>query len=173
MDRQSESLGMIGDADERVVIESGGANVVIRPSSNVDRAYTTSLVEVINAASATDVCVVIDPEPIRCDDDFAAETPPLADQGGAEHRNRRPAGAEVAMAGVVRLDAEGTVWLVDVNHGRFCRLEAPLDVRFLGDDAWEPVVALCVTPSRLIALNVDGNRTSANRAHASSAVSPS
>lgn len=151
--------------EPRVVIEISGGSAVIRPACDVDRAYTMSLADVINAASATDTCVVIDPQPIRCDDTFAAHELSAADRKCSLHPTCRPFDAEFALAGIVRLHAEGTVWLVDVNRGRFCQLDTHVDPRFLGDDAWKPVVALCVTPTRLVALGVDGTRTSANRAH--------
>jgi hypothetical protein len=150
--------------EPRVVIEVRRANFVIRPSTHVDTTYTTSLASVINAASATDICVVIDPEPIRCDDSFDPYEPPAADRNPVQHRTCRPLGAEVVLAGVVRLHAEGTVWLVDVCKGRFCQLDADVDLRFLGGEAWKPIVAVCVTPTRLIALGMDGTRISANRA---------
>jgi hypothetical protein len=151
--------------EPRVVIEVSGANVVVRPTCDVDRAYTTSLADVINAATATDICVVIDPEPIRCDDSFAADDLPRAERSCALPPTCRPFEAEIEMAGIVRLHARCAVWLVDVSKGRFCQLDAHVDPRFLGDDAWIPVVAVCVTPTRLIALGVDGTRTSATRAH--------
>lgn len=151
--------------EPRVVIEVSGANVVIRPTCDVDRVYTMLLADVINAGSATDTCVVIDPEPIRCDDTAAAYELPVADRTCSRHSTGRPFDAEFAVAGVVRLHAEGAVWLIDVSKGRFCQLDAHVDPRFLGDEAWKPVVAVCVTPTRLIALSVDGTRTSARRAH--------
>jgi hypothetical protein len=151
--------------EPRVVIEVSGANVVIRPTWDVDRSYTVSLADVINAASATDTCVVIDPQPIRCDDTFAADSPSVVDRTCSLHAACRAVGAEVASAGIVRLHAEGTVWLIDVSKGRFCQLDTDVDPRFLGDDAWRPVVAVCVTPTRLVALGFDGTRTSARRAH--------
>jgi hypothetical protein len=162
--RSASSDTWTGD-EPRVVIEVDGANVVIRPSAHVDRSYTMSLAEVINAASATDICVLIDPEPFRCDESFDAYEPAAADRHSVQPRTCRPFGAEVVLAGVVRLHAEGTVWLVDVCRGRFCQLDAHVDLRFLGDEAWKPIVAVCVTPTRLIALGVDGTRTSARRAH--------
>jgi aromatic ring-opening dioxygenase LigB subunit len=168
VDGRYESSGTWPRDEPRVVIEVSGANVVIRPSTDVDRNYTMSLADVIDAASATDTCVVIDPEPIRCDDSFAAYEayePTVADRTSAQPRTCRAFGAEVVLAGVVRLHAEGTVWLIDVSKARFCQLDAHVDLRFLGDDAWKPIVAVCVTPSRLIALGVDGTRTSARRAH--------
>ena len=150
--------------EPRVSIEISGPNVVIRPAHDVDRAYTMSLADVINAASATDLCVVIDLEPIGCNDDFITHELPAADRTCSLHPMCRPFDAEFAMAGIVRLHAEGAVWLVDVNRGRFCQLDTLVDPRFLGDEAWRPLVAVCVAPTRLVALGGDGVRTSATRA---------
>jgi hypothetical protein len=150
--------------EPRVVIEVSGANVVIRPTPDIDRAHTMSLADVINAASASDMSVVIDPEPIRCDEAFAEGDVAAADRTRGSHPTCRPVDAEVATAGIVRLRAEGAVWLVDVRKGRLCQLDADVDPRFLGEDAWRSVVAVCVTPTRLVALRVDGTRTSALRA---------
>ena len=151
--------------EPRVVIGVSGTNIVIRPTCDVDRAYTMALADVINAASATDTCVVIDPEPIRCEDTFAADELPVADRTCSLHPTCRSFDAEFAMVGIVRLHAERTVWLIDVNRSRFCQLDAHVDPRFLGEDAWKPVVAVCVTPTVLIALSVDGIRTRSKRAH--------
>lgn len=148
----------------RVVIEVTGANVVVRATSHFDKAYTRSLAGVINAASDIDTCVVIDPEPIRCDDAFAAYEPLAADRSCSLHRTCRPVEAEVAMAGVVRLHAEGSEWLIDVSNGRICEVDVEDDVPSVGHEAWRPVVAVCVTPTQLIGLSVDGTRTSATRA---------
>ena len=151
--------------EPRVVVEVSGQNVVIRANAHVDRAYTTSLADVINAAANTNTCVVIDPEPIRCDDRFAAYEAAGADRTCPQHPACRPADAEVATAGVVRIRAENTVWLIDVCKGRFCQTNSDLDLRFLGDAAWRSLVAVCVTPTRLIALGPHGELTSARRAH--------
>jgi hypothetical protein len=158
--------------EPRVVIEMGGPNVVIRATARVDRAYTTSLAAVLNAAAATDTCVVIDPEPIRCDDEFAAHRSDDVSRSCSAHRLCRPVPAEVAAEGVVRLRAERATWLIDVGRGRFCRTDPDRDlsVRFLADDSWSLVVAVCVTPTRLIALGVDGGLVSAERAHMATAV---
>lgn len=150
--------------EPRVVIEVSGSNIVIRPTCDVDTAYTMALADVINAASATGTCVVIDSAPIRCDDTFAAYELPVADRTCSLHPTCHTFDAEFAMAGIVRLHTEGTVWLIDVSRSRFCQLDAQVDPRFLGDDAWTPVVAVCVTPALLIALCADGTRTSAKRA---------
>jgi hypothetical protein len=149
----------------RVVIEMGGPNVVIRATSHVDRAYTASLADVLNAASSTHTCVVIDPEPIRCDDGFATYDAEGPHEPCADHRSCRPVEAEVAGTGIVRIPAERTVWLIDVRRGTFCRVDRGTNPRFIAAEAWSPVVAVCVTPRRLIALGLDGVLISAERAH--------
>lgn len=151
--------------EPRVVIEISGPNVVVRATAHIDRAYTTSLADVINAASDTHTCVVIDPEPIRCDDTFAAYQRPDKDRSCTLHDTCRPVGAEVAMAGVVRIPAQDTVWLIDVSKGRLCQVDHSVDPRFLSHDAWTPIVAVSVTPTRLTALNTNGTQSSAARAH--------
>jgi hypothetical protein len=155
----------IDEREPRIVLEVSGDNVLIRATSDVDRACTTSLADVINAAADANTCVVIDPQPIRCDDAFAAYDAIGADRPCSQHPICRPSGAEVASPGVVRLRTERTVWLVDVRNGRFCQLDEARDHRFLTEAAWQPIVALCVTPTRVIALGVDGVLTSAARAH--------
>ena len=161
---QSVSPDRSARDEARVVIEVAGANVVIRATAHVDKSYTRSLADVINAASDIDTCVVIDPEPIRCDDAFAAYEPLAADRSCSLQRTCRPVEAEVALAGVVRLRAEGSEWLIDVSSGRFCQVNVDDDVPFLGHEAWKPVVAVCVTPTQLIGLSVDGTLMSATRA---------
>ena len=154
------------DADQpSVLIEVSGSNVVIRATPEVDHACTAALAEVINAASDTDTCVVIDPHPVRCDDDFAAYRAADEERSCLEHTICRPTHAEVAAPGVVRVRAEGTVWLVDVRNGRLCQLDTDVDPRFIGERDWQPLVAICVTPTRLIALGIDGDLRSARRAH--------
>ena len=56
----------------RVVIEMGGSNLVIRAADNIDHSYTIALADAVNAAVDTEHVVVIDPAPIRCDDEFTA-----------------------------------------------------------------------------------------------------
>jgi hypothetical protein len=150
-------------AEQHVVIEMGGPNLVIRATAHVDRAYTASLAEVLNAASATDTSVVIDPDPIRADDSFVQfrADDPLTTRSRADGQ---PVPVEAVAVGVVRIRAERSTWLVDVGHGRCCRTDVDVDVRFLGDDAWTPIVAVCVTPTSLVALGVDGCLLSADRA---------
>lgn len=152
------------DEEPRVTIEMGGANLVIRASSHFDHASTTSLVSAVNAAADADVAVVIDPPSVRCDDVFARYGYERIAEC-RDHDGCRPASVHVVGSGVIRIAAEQTVWTIDVAHGRLCRSDGPLDVMFLGPEAWTPVVAVCITPSRLVALLLDDAHVSERRAH--------
>lgn len=152
--------------EPRVTIEMGGANIVIRSSPSIDREYTTALAHAVNAATETGTVVVIDPDPIRCDDAFAGEPMPPSEAGCADHAACRPSDVEVVGRGVIRIEAERTWWTIDVANGRFCRADAPIDHRFVRSVDWTPVVAVAVTPTRLRALTVDGTLVSSVRAHA-------
>ena len=147
--------------DPRLVIEMGGSNLVIRSTFDLDHADTDSLVSALNAATDADVDVVIDPASVRCDDAFASFTHP---RPAVEHDAARPVAAEFAAVGMIRLAGEGTCWTIDVAGGRMCRTDVPHDVRFLGPDAWTPLIALCVTHDRLVALAADGRHISERRA---------
>jgi hypothetical protein len=148
--------------EPHVTIEMGGPNIVIRSTSSIDRAYTTSLVEALNAASDSDVTVVLDPEPIRCDDDVAAyehhQPPPCV-----ASRDCRPAPVDIAGRAVIRVPAESSTWLIDVATGRFCQVDGRIDPRFIAREQWKPVVAVCLTPTRLIAVTPRRGLVSANR----------
>lgn len=154
----------IGD-EPRVTIEMGGPNVVIRSTPKIDRVYTTSLVHAVNAAATTHTTVVLDPDPIRCDDAFAGAELPRSETDCADHAACLPADVEVAASGVVRIAGESTWWLVDVANGRFCRTETRVDPHFVEAAAWTPVVAVCLTPTRLRALTVDDTVITSVRAH--------
>jgi hypothetical protein len=73
----------------------------------------------------------------------------------------------VVAPGLIRIDAEHTVWMVDLIGGRFCQTDSPIDVHFLPCEAWTPIVAVCVTNGRVTALTADGGQVSAIRAHCS------
>ena len=150
----------------RVTIEMGGSNIVIRSTAGIDRACTSTLAHAVNAAADTDTAVVIDPEPIRCDDMFAAYRLPGSEVPCSDHVRCRPLDAEVVRTGIIQIRAERTIWMIDVSRGRFCQSEAPVDVRFLDPAAWTPVIAICVTRTKLCALAADGALITCNRAHA-------
>ncbi|MAT04955.1 MAG: hypothetical protein CL424_07930 [Acidimicrobiaceae bacterium] len=148
--------------EPRLVVEMGGSNLVIRSTIDLDHADTDSLVSALNAATDADVDVVIDPASVRCDEAFAS----LTHRRTAEERSAaRPVAAEFAAVGVIRLAGEGTCWTIDVAGGRLCRTDVAHDVRFLGPEAWTPMVAVCVTHDRLVALTGDGRHLSERRAH--------
>ena len=71
----------------------------------------------------------------------------------------------VAGSGIVRIAAESAWWTVDVAQGRFCRTDTRIDPHFIPAFDWTPVVAVCVTPTRLRALTVDGVLVTSVRAH--------
>ena len=135
--------------EPRITIEMGGANIVIRASAHSDRAYTATIAEAINAATDSDTTVVLDPEPARCDDAFASYNDTVVDPECAIHDRCRPVAVDVMRAGVVRLRTERFSWVLDVNASRLCRLDRDTDVRFLSEAAWDRVVALCITRSRV------------------------
>jgi hypothetical protein len=153
----------VGD-EPHVTIEMGGTNIVIRSTAELDHAYTTSLVAAVNAATDADVDVVIDPHSVRCDDGFASYEHPRSDRC-VEHDRCRPTAAAAVASGVIRVPAESTVWTIDVARGRLCRTDSDIGLRFLGPEAWTRVVAVCITPSRLVALQVGGGTLSERRAH--------
>jgi hypothetical protein len=149
----------------RVTIEMGGSNIVIRSTSGIDRSCTSTLAHAVNAAADTNTAVVIDPEPIRCDDTFAAYRLPGSPVPCSEHVPCGPVDAEVVRTGIIEIQAEHTTWTIDVSRGRFCQSEAAVDVRFLDPAAWTPVIAICVTRTKLCALSDDGTLITSNRAH--------
>lgn len=149
----------------RVTIEMRGSNIVIRSTADVDRTYTSTLAHAVNAVADTDTAVVIDPEPIRCDDMFAAYRLPGPEARCADHVPCRPLDAEVVRSGIIQIRAERTTWTIDVRRGRFCQSGAPVDVRFLHPTAWTPIIAIGVTRTKLYALAVGGTLITSNRAH--------
>ncbi len=155
------------DEEPRVTIEMGGPNVVIRSTPAIDQAYTSALAHAVDAAADTNTVVVIDPEPIRCDDSFANHALPVSETTCTQHQGCRPVAVEVVAAGVIRIAAEHTAWTIDVGTGRFCQTDRAVDIRFLSPEAWTPVIAICVTPTRLSALTLDGTLITSNRAHGS------
>lgn len=155
--------------EPRVTIEMGGPNIVIRSSPAIDREYTTSLAHAVNAATATHTVVVLDPDPIRCDDAFAGACLPDWETTCAEHAECQPSEVEVIGSGIIRIAAESSWWTIDVANGRFFRSDGRIDPHFIDAASWTPVVAVCVTPTRLRALTVDRSLLSSRRAHGHSA----
>ncbi|MFP5489293.1 MAG: hypothetical protein ACLGHQ_13430, partial [Acidimicrobiia bacterium] len=148
------------DDEPRVTIEMGGPNVVIRSSPAIDREYTTSLAHAVNAAATTNTVVVLDPDPIRCDDSFAGAELPVWETTCPEHADCRASEVEVVGSGTIRIAAESSWWTIDVANGRICRTDGRIDPHFIDAPSWTPVVAVCVTPTRLRALTADGSLVS-------------
>lgn len=162
--RQTVERPVIGD-EPRVTIEMGGPNIVIRSTPAIDREYTTTLAHAVNAAATTHTVVVLDPDPIRCDDSFAGACLPEWETTCSEHVECRPSEVEVIGSGTIRIAAESSWWTIDVANGRICRTDVRIDPHFIDGPGWTPVVAVCVTPTRLRALTVDGSLVSSIRAH--------
>jgi hypothetical protein len=143
----------------------GGPNIVIRPMADIDAAYTAALADAVNIANEAGMVVVIDPETLRCDDAFASSALPLSETRCAEHVDCRSVAIEAVDHGVIRITAEHTSWMIDIGRGRFCQIDAPIDVMFLHPDTWTPLIAIYVTPTKLSALTADGMLVTSRRAH--------
>lgn len=148
--------------EPRIIIEMGGDNIVIRSGLTIDRECTESLAHAVNAAAETGTVVVLDPDPIRCDDEFSAG---VIARPCPDHVDCRTSAVEVAATGVLSVAADPGRWLVDVARGRFCRADRNLDVHFVETASWQPLVALSLTPVSVRALLTDGSFVSGRRAH--------
>ena len=155
----------------RVTIEMGGPNIVIRTTPAIDRECTDALTHAVNAAADTDTVVVIDPDPIRCDDSFASRLHHPPSSACTDHPQCRPVSVEAIGRGIVRIAGEQTSWTIDVGAGRFCQTDHGLDVHFIHSSAWTPVVAVCVTPTSMSALTTGGTLVTSKRAHRDPAAS--
>ncbi len=166
MDRTAHDQNEHPLSDEpRVTIEMGGDNIVIRSTPAIDQAYTTALAHAVDAASDTDTVVVIDPDPIRCDDSFAHRNHGTSRTPCLQHRACRPIALEVVASGIIRIAAEHTWWYIDLGLGRFCQTDSTIDVRFLHPREWTPVIAICITPTMLSALTHANTQITSTRAH--------
>jgi hypothetical protein len=83
----------------------------------------------------------------------------------SDHVPCRPLDVEVVRTGIIQIRTERTIWTIDVSRGRFCQSQAPVDIRFLDPAAWTPVIAICVTRTKVCALAADGSLITSNRAH--------
>lgn len=151
--------------ERRVSIEMGGENIVIRSCADIDRRDTTSLAMAVNAATETGTVVVLDPDPVRCDDAFSGSPFRRDDAGCPDHATCRPIDVDVVGSGAIRIAAHRSWWTIDLARARFCQTAEPVDPSFLGADSWTAVVAVGVTPTSLRALTVDGSVVSSLRAH--------
>lgn len=165
-DDWSDSDGTAGatDAPGAVTVQMSGPNVVVRSSARLDRATTDSVVHLLNASISTEVVVVIDPERPRCSDSFASTPADVTELRCCQEIGCRPLDVETAADGVVRVAGTQSWWTIDIGAGRFVRSDHPLDVHFIGDDAWVDLQGVWISSVKLSVLTVDGSLVSGSRA---------
>jgi hypothetical protein len=167
---QHGSLELISDGDDdapdAVTIQMSGPNVVVRSSMRIDRAATESVVHLLNSSVTTEVVVVIDPEQIRCSDAFASTPAEVAELRCCTRPRCLPRDVETVADGVVRVAGEQSWWTIDIGAGRFVRSDQPLDMRFVGGDAWAALQGVWITGVKLSVLTADGALVSGYRARA-------
>src|SRR5680860_1064499 len=112
------------------------------------------------------VVVVIDPEQIRCSDAFASTPAQVAELRCCTRPQCRPRDVTTVGDGVVRVAGEQSWWTIDIGAGRFVQSDHPLDVRFLGDDAWVALQGVWITAVKLTVATADGALVSGYRARA-------
>jgi hypothetical protein len=142
-----------------------GQNIVVRPTAAIDEGYALALAGTVNAAAATDTVVIIDPEPVRCDDAFAGDDHATFASKCASHDRCEPVDAEAVNSQMIRIAAERDSWTIDLRAGRFCRAAPKTDLLYLSPESWVPVIAIIVTRTRLSALSTDGALITSTRAH--------
>jgi hypothetical protein len=114
---------------------------------------------------ATDTVVVIDPEPVRCDDVFAGDEHATCERTCARHDHCEPVDAEVVNGSMIQIATERDSWTIDLRAGRFCRAAPKTYPFYLSSEAWVPIVAIIVTRTRLSALTAEGGLITSSRAH--------
>jgi hypothetical protein len=142
-----------------------GENIVIRSAADMDEGYALAVAGTVNAAAATDTVVIIDPQPVRCDDAFAGDEHATHAWTCASHDPCEPVDAEVFNSGMIRIATERDSWTIDLRAGRFCRAAPTTDLYYLSPEAWVPIVAIIVTRFRLSALTTEGGLITSSRAH--------
>jgi hypothetical protein len=142
-----------------------GQNIVIRSTAAIDEGYVIAVAGTVNAAAATDTVVIIDPEPVRCDDAFAGDEHATHEWTCASHDRCEPVDAEVVNSRMIRIAAERDAWTIDLRAGRFCRAAPKTYPFYLSPEAWVPIVAIIVTRTRLSALTTEGGLITSSRAH--------
>lgn len=153
-------------SSDEVTIQMIGPNVVVRSTMRIDRAATESVVHLLNSSVTSEVVVVIDPEQIRCSDAFASTPAQVAELRCCARRLCRPRDVETVGDGVVRIAGEQSWWTIDIGAGRFVRSDHPLDVRFIGDDAWVALQGVWITAVKLTVAAADGALVSGYRTRA-------
>ena len=149
----------------QLIITMCGQNIVIRSNATIDESCTLALVGAVNSAATTDSVVVIDPEPVRCDDVFAGDQHATFASTCASHGRCEPVDAEVVNGSMIRIAAELDSWTIDLRAGRFCQAAPRTHHLYVSPEAWVPVVAIVVTRTRLSALTTAGGLITSSRAH--------
>jgi len=142
-----------------------GQNIVIRPTAAIDEGYALAVAGTINAAAATDTVVIIDPQPVRCDDAFAGDEHATFEWKCASHDRCEPVDAVVVNCRMIQIAAERDSWTIDLSAGRFCRSAPKTHPLYISPEAWVPVIAIVVARTRLSALTADGALITSSRAH--------
>lgn len=154
------------DESDAVTIQMSGPNVVVRASTRIDRTGTDSVVHLLNSSIAAGVVVVVDPEQIRCSDEFASMPADVTEARRGRHRRCRPRDVETAADGVMRVAGRQSWWTIDIADGRFVRSDHPLDVHFIADEAWTDLQGVWISGSKLSVLTTRGAMISGARAPA-------
>lgn len=149
----------------KLTIAMCGPNVVIRSTAAIDEGYTLALAGAVNAAAATDTVVIIDPEPVHCDDAFARDEHATSASKCASHDCCEPVDVEVVNGRMIRIAAERDSWTIDLRTGRFCQAAPKTHHLYFSPEAWVPVIAIIVTRTRLSALTTEGALITSSRAH--------
>ena len=149
----------------QLTITMRGPNIVIRSADVIDQGCALALADVVNAAAVTGAVVIIDPEPVRCDDAFARYEHATTASPCTSHVHCEPVEAEVVNSRMIRLTAELDAWTIDVSAGRLCQAAPGIHHLYFGPEAWVPIVAIIVTRTRLSALTTQGALITSSRAH--------
>ena len=152
------------EAPDAVTVQMSGPNMVVRSAARLDRAATDSVVHLLNASTSTEVVVVIDPERHRCSDSFTSTPADVTEMRCCTQSGCRPRDVETAADGVVRVAGTQSWWTIDIAAGRFVRSDHPLDVHFIGDEAWVDLQGVWISSVKLAVLTMDGSLVSGSRA---------
>lgn len=142
-----------------------GRNIVIRSTAVIDEGYNVELAGAGNAAGVTGNVVIIDPEPVRCDDAFAGDEHATFASRCASHDSCEPVEAGVVDSRMIRIAAESASWTIDLRAGRFCRDAPKTHLLQFSPEAWVSIIAIIVTRTWLSALTTDGALITSLRAH--------
>ena len=153
----------------QLIVTMSGQNIVIRSTAAIDEGCAVALVDALNSAAATDTVVIIDPEPVHCDDAFAGGEHAAFAPTCASHTRCEPVAAEVVNSRMIRIAAELDSWTIDLRAGRFCQSPPATHHLYVSPEAWVPVIAIAVTRTRLSALTADGALITSSRAHRAAA----